>query len=1016
MSSMTNIRERFSESVEARKSAWPTDEKIIRDLENLLTPSRVLGSLMDRVGQAGDASIYRLTPRVVVRPENEDDLQAILDYARKHALYLTYRAAGTSLSGQAVTDGILVDVAHHWKAIEILDGGARVRVQPGVIAAHVNAYLAPNRRKIGPDPASIQACMMGGVVANNASGMCCGVQFNTYNTLAGMRFVLADGWIGDSNEPDFAEKLQSEKPDLWDGLTKLRAQIMANPQLVERVRRKFSIKNTTGYAINALVDFESPADILVHLLVGSEGTLGFVSDVTLNTLPDKPHKATAMAYFRDIRDAGQLVAPLELAGADVLEIMDRAAMQSVAHDMHYGFELKGNCAALLIEFQDETAEALDAKVAGAKALIRPEDLLAPADFSRDPTVQAHYWHMRKGLYPSVGAMRAIGTAVIIEDVCVNPARLAEAIEDIQSLFVKYSFPDAIIFGHARNGNVHFVICTDFADPEQVRRYAGLMDELSTIIVDKYDGSLKAEHGTGRNIAPFVEREWGPELTQVMWDIKGLLDPQCILNPGVVLTDDPEGHLKDLKVMLAVSPVVDKCIECGFCEPRCPSRDVTLSPRQRIAVLREIARLAADGTEKSRHDAEELRAAYAYSGDATCATDGMCATACPVDINTGTMIKQLREHSHPDWSRTIARTLARNFGLLAFGARAGLAAAHIAGPVSLAVARVGARLGNLLSGGKTPALPEGIPVPQPAPSLPSVGHSHDTHLNGGNLPGWNAAEHRLPVYVSAEDNTAGEDRRVVYFATCLTRSMGSIEGEPSEVGVAQAIVDVLEACGYEVIYPRGLPGLCCGQPFSSKGFPEAGAIAAAKSIQALYEATEHGKLPVICDTSPCTGQFVLSLEKAHHSEETRELLGKLEILDLSQFLARKVIPLRTRWPQARRHAVLHPTCTLHKIGALPDLRKVAQTFAERATVPIHSECCGFAGDRGFLHPELTGAATAAVGQEVRSLCTDSAATGQGAACYSTCRTCELGMTAATGHAYGNIIHLVREALASPQRKD
>jgi D-lactate dehydrogenase len=993
-------------AAKTEKTVWPSNEKITRDLGFLVGEKQVLSQLIDRVGHAGDASIYRLTPRVIVRPRDESDVLAVLEYARKQNLYLTYRAAGTSLSGQAVTDGILVDVAHGWKKMEILDNGDRIRVQPGVIAAHVNAYLSPYQRKIGPDPASIQACMMGGVVANNASGMCCGVKHNTYNTMAGLRFILADGWVGDSNNPDLDERLEKERPDLHRGLLELRQRILQDPSLVERVRRKFAIKNTTGYAINALVDFEKPADILVHLLVGSEGTLGFISDVTLNTLPDKRCKATAMAYFRDLNDAGRVVAPLEAAGADVLEIMDRAAMASVAEDMKYGFALEGNCAALLIEFQDEQEDSLRTRVTEATKVLEEYPLLEPLIFSRDPQTQARYWHMRKGLYPSVGAMRAIGTAVIIEDVCVDPKHLADAIADIQALFVKYEFPDAIIFGHAKNGNVHFVICTDFTDERQVRQYAGLMDELTQTIVSKYDGSLKAEHGTGRNIAPFVEREWGSELTNIMWDIKGLLDPQCVLNPGVVLTEDPEAHLKDLKTMLAVSPVVDKCIECGFCEPRCPSRDITLSPRQRIAVLREIARLSQSGTPEDREQAEELRAAYAYHGDATCATDGMCATSCPVDINTGTLVKDLRDQSHPEWSRWLARKAAEGFGVVSRGARLGLSLAHVAGPASLEAARLVAGVGHFLSGGKAPALPRNIPVPLPAPPLPSVGPAFDGESVSGNLPGWNAPIQQLPRLAAT---VPGETREVVYFATCLTRSLGAIEGEPSEVGVAQALVDVLTMAGYSVRYPKGLSGLCCGQPFSSKGFPEAGAVAMERTIRALHEASEAGKYPIICDTSPCTGQFVLATTSDSLPAGLRPLFDSLKVFDISQFLAKELLPRIPDITKVKRHAVLHPTCTLQKLGATQDLKAIAERCSDHVTVPVHSECCGFAGDRGFLHPELTTSATTAVGREVAQTCESAVAVGLNPGCYSTCRTCELGMTAAVGRPYASIVHLVREAL-------
>lgn len=913
---------------------------------------------------------------MVVQPRDVHDVQAILEVCRDAGLHLTFRAAGTSLSGQAVTDGVLVDVARHWKGLRVLDRGRRVAVEPGVIAAHVNAHLAKHRAKIGPDPASINTCMMGGVAANNASGMCCGVEFNAYRTLASMKLVLASGLELDTADPGADDRLRREAPELHAGLAELRDRIRADAGLAGRVRRKFSIKNTCGYGMNAFTDFERPIDILAHVLIGSEGTLGFIAEVTLNTLPDKPLKATALVYFEDLGDAGASIAPLAEAGAAVLEIMDHASMASVAGEMHYDFELRGNCAALLVEFQEDDEAVLARRLASAAEILGRFRLLAPAAFTRDPAARDRCWRMRKGLYPSVGAMRATGTAVIIEDVCVAPPRLADCIRDLQALFGKHGFPDAIIFGHGKDGNLHFVISTDFAHDDEMRRYAALMAELTELIAGKYDGSLKAEHGTGRNIAPFVGREWGADVYAMMWRLKALLDPRDILNPGVILNRDPEVHLKHLKVMPRVSPAVDQCIECGFCEPRCPSRELTSTPRQRIAVMREIERLDALADAHSRRSARRLRREYEYFGEKTCAADGMCATACPVKIDTGELVRELRQANHGAVSKWLARRLARHFGLAARAARTGLAVIHRSGRAGRTAARIGAGFVHWATRGATPRLPGDIPLPLPAGPLPRP-------KNGGAVG------------------------QVVYFPACLTRVMGRLDGEDTEVGLAEAVVSVLEACGYRVLVPKGVERLCCGQPFISKGFGDAGADIASRSVEALWAVSDGGRHTVVCDTSTCSGQ--INAWEWCLSGENLDRWRQLRLVDFPTFMARTVLPTQPEWPKLRRHAVLHPVCSLMKAGATADLITLAETFAETVTLPEHAGCCGFAGDRGFAVPELTRSATREESAEVKEAVAAAAAAGTETGCYSTCRTCEIGMTAGAGEVYRSIAHLCYDAL-------
>jgi D-lactate dehydrogenase len=598
------------------------------DLEQLLGKESVLAKLIERLAHAGDASIYRMIPQVVLMPRTDEDIRKILDYCRNRNLPIAFRAAGTSLSGQAVTDGILVSLGRHWRDYSVSEDGRTVTAQPGVVGGKLNAVLSRRGCKIGPDPASINAAMIGGIVANNASGLCCGIDRNSYRTLRGMRLILADGYVLDTSQPDAGPRLERERPQLVRGLLQLRQEVLSQPELAARIRHKYRIKNTTGYSLNALIDFDRPVDILTHLMVGSEGTLGFISQVTLDTIPLPKFQATALAYFRDLRETGESIFQLREIGAAVVEFMDRASLLSVGDRMQYSFDLSPNCAALLVEFQEDDEGLLADKIEQAIRAISSKTLLEPLEFTRDPEFRRRYWSIRKGIYPTVGAMRARGASVLIEDVVFPMHRIPEAIPDLQQLILRSGFPDGVIFGHAKEGNFHPVLTHDFSNERVVRQYADFMNALADLVLNRYDGSFKGEHGTGRNVAPFVEMEWGKQAHQWMYRIKELLDPSGILNPGVILNPDPEVHLKNLKPMPVFSEIADACIECGFCEVRCPSQDITLSPRQRIAVQRQIVELERRGDPQSRQQAKTLEEEYLYYGVDTCAVDGMCAMACP----------------------------------------------------------------------------------------------------------------------------------------------------------------------------------------------------------------------------------------------------------------------------------------------------------------------------------------------------------------------------------------------------
>jgi len=930
----------------------------------------VLSRPLDRLGRSVDASIYRLIPQVVVRPKDLDEVRALLHYAHERRRRLTFRTAGTSLSGQAVTDDVLVELAPFWRASRVLDGGSRVWTQPGVVGGYLNRLLAPLGYRLGPDPASIDAAMMGGILANNSSGMCCGVVHNAYHTLDSLVFLLADGTLVDTSRPDADDRLRRDRPDVHAGLLRLRDETRADTALAERIRAKFARKQTTAYSLNALVDHDTPAQILAHLMVGSEGTLGFWAEAILRTVPELPERATALVYFAELTEAGAAVAPLVAAGAVALEIMDAASLRSQA-DERRAFAIGDRTAALLAEFRGADAAALAAATKRGEAALAGFQLLAPAAFTTDPAQRDAHWHLRKGLFPAVGGMRASGTAVLIEDVVVPVERLAEAIADLQALFQRHGFPEAVIFGHARDGNLHFVFCQDFSSPETVTRYGAFMRELVDLVVGKYDGALKAEHGTGRNVAPFVQDEWGEAAYALMKRVKQLLDPAGILNPGVKLNDDPDVHLRALKPLPSISPTADRCMECGFCEPRCPSRTLTLSPRQRIVITREMTRLAALGTTAARAVRDSLAADFEYEGARTCAGDSMCKTSCPVKIDTGALVKEIEAAARSPVSRRLARLAARHFGAVATGARLSLRAVSLVRSVP-----GGARLLDLVTAPLNRRAPLLVPRLRPGLDLPAA----------------------APPLALPPASANGSRRRVVYFPSCLTRILGPRPGE-SAPPLGRAMLDVLEAQGFSVVHPEGVGSLCCGMPFASKYFSEAAHDAAAGAAERLWTASREGADPVVTDASPCAGTLQ-DLAVSHLAASGR----RLRVLDFTAFWAAEVLAAR---PSQRRRpgtAVLHPTCTLVKTGGLEDLLRVARAHSEAVVVPPGAECCGFAGDRGFLVPELTASATVREAAEVRER-----AARDGVGFYSTCRTCEIGMSRAVGRPYLSIVHLVREAL-------
>ncbi|WP_067177911.1 FAD-binding and (Fe-S)-binding domain-containing protein [Microtetraspora niveoalba] len=923
----------------------PPDPAVLSAVE-AAAPGITRTRASDRLGMAHDASHYLLTPQAVLVPESAEQVAALM----RTGLPLTFRSGGTSLSGQGVSEHLLVDTRRHFRGIEVLDGGERVRVQPGAVLRQVNARLAAYGRKLGPDPASESACTIGGVVANNSSGMTCGTHANTYRTLESMVLVLPSGTVIDTAAPDADARLRALEPELAEGLERLRDRVRGNPESARRVKAQFSLKNTMGYGLNSFLDHDTPAEILAHLVVGSEGTLGFVAEAVFRTVPAHRIAATGLLVFPTLRGAMAAMPEIVAARPAAVELLDAESLRVAQTDPKADHVLRTLAveahAALLVEWQESDPEPLAARERDAERIFAELELAAPARLSRDTGGRAALWHIRKGLYASVAGARPSGTTALLEDVAVPVPALADLCDDLTGLFARYSYERSVVFGHAKDGNLHFMLNEHFGT--DLGRYADFTEDMVQAVLDR-GGTLKAEHGTGRVMAPYVRRQYGEELYEVMREVKRLCDPAGVLNPGVLLTDDPRAHLRDLKPVATVEPEVDRCVECGYCEPVCPSRDLTTTPRQRIVLRRELAAAHAAGDHALARTLEEE---YGYDAVDTCAVDGMCATACPVFINTGDLTKRLRAERHGRAARAGWTAAAKHWDGVTRAMNLAMDAAAAAPP---GLAEGASRAARAVAG------PDAVPQ-----------WSRD-------LPRGGTPRRAAPA----------ESPDAVYVPSCLNTLFAPAEGGP---GVMASLPRLAERAGLRLRVPEQVANLCCGTPWSSKGFTGGYEAMRRRVRETLVAATDGGRIPVVSDAASCTEGF---------ERLAAAVQPEVRVLDAVAFVAEHVLP---RLPEGRRipSLALHPTCSSTRLGLDAAITRIAEAVAERVVVPEGWQCCAFAGDRGLLHPELTASATRAEAESV--------ARGGFAAHASVNRTCEIGLTRATGETYHHLLELLDRVTA------
>ncbi len=974
-----------------------------------------------------DAGFYRLVPKIVIRSSGEQEVSEILKAASEFGVPVTFRAAGTSLSGQSVSDSVLIVAGKNWERYKVSEDASEITLEPGIIGARVNSILKPYGRKFGPDPASIGSCMVGGVVMNNASGMSCGTHANSDRELESVRMVFVDGTVLDTGDEASRNAFRASHPDFIEKIEALRDGILADKELSDRIKYKYSIKNVTGLNLFPFVRFRDPFDIISHLLVGSEGTLAFMSRVTMKTLPLPPGEASAMVYFGTIREAAEAVAALKRevdpAVLDAAELLDKRSLASVDDPMlkeHPGKDLT----ALLLRVTGGSRSDLDSNIGKLSDVLRRFGVLSDAEgnafiFSSDPAVTGKYWAIRSGIFPSVGGMRREGTTCLIEDIAFHIEDLPDATVDLSALLDRHGYDDSCIYGHALEGNFHFIINQSFDSEAEVKRYEAMIRDVAEMVVGKYDGSLKAEHGTGRNMAPFVSYEWGDKAFGIMRRIKELFDPHGLLNPGVIFNDDPECFLKNFKALPVLKPWTDdsrpvepelaeiyrklnKCIECGFCEVNCLSCGFTLSSRTRMAVRREITSLRALPNPAAAEMARlrTLEKEYSYLGEQTCAGDGLCSTSCPMGINVADLTHQLRRMNMPPGSfgHGVWNFAARHYAGVKSGLRGALRMATAGETV----------LGDLAMSGLcrwlhssvrlplwTPSTPKAYNIPKSLRALvQSASSVRDVAPAGsatGRVPAIESIRSlSLPERPDAPSEVSRTDK-VVYFPSCINQMMGlpkhhHVVDKP----LVEEMVSLLGKAGYEVIFPKNMSALCCGTIWESKGMPETADRKTKELEDALWAASEGGRYPVLCDQSPC-------LHRMKHRIKSMRLYEPSEFI--LEFLADRLEFHRTDTPVA-----IHLTCSMRLMHKTDKMLELARLCSSNVIVPEEVGCCGFAGDKGMTHPELNRYALRKLKAQVKGVPVG----------YSNSRTCEIGLATNSGIPYVSIAYLVNSCTTGKVR--
>jgi len=596
------------------------------DLRRMLGADKVKDDFPTITAYSVDASIYKVVPKAVVTAETEEDIAATVAYAVSAGVPITPRAAGTNLTGSAVGEGIILDCGRMNRILELNVEERWVRVQPGLNLNEFNKKLEPHGLMFGPDPSSRDMCKLGGMLANNSAGPHTLRYGSVKDNVHAIRLHLTTGaWLTAETLADgdpATGALLAAHPPLAETL----ALVRKHADLIRSRKPKVS-KNSTGYNLFGLVDGLDQGIVdLPKLFVGSEGTLGVISEATLKLVEKPTATATALIHFKHLEDVGQAVFDLLPLTPMALEVMDANTLDLIGRAAH-GVPADA-AATLLAEFDGSLGLSIAAILERVKAICRQYRLCQDPTIAVEKEHQEQLWKARNALYPTLYRYDAKKKPInYVDDVVVPADRIAELVQYLSSFF-KHQHVNVAIFGHIGNGNAHIVPLLDVSDRHDFEAMVAGYHEIHQTVVTRFGGSICGEHGDGRVRAEFVPKYFGEELYALFKQVKTAFDPRTVLNPGVKISTTPfTEHIDYVRLS-------KPCATCGKCNSVCPVYDVFQSEDMSSRGWFEI--VTAPGYEylNSKRVVE------------ACVNCKSCRTICPAGVDVSDLILQ-RRAEHPN---------------------------------------------------------------------------------------------------------------------------------------------------------------------------------------------------------------------------------------------------------------------------------------------------------------------------------------------------------------------------------
>ncbi|MCA9423062.1 MAG: FAD-binding oxidoreductase [Nitrospira sp.] len=570
-----------------------------------------------------DASIYKIPPQVVVLPETEEDIDVVMEYAVKVGVPLTPRAAGTNLTGSAIGAGIIVDISRMNRLLEVNQDEQWARVQPGLVLSEFNKQLAPAGLMYGPDPSSGDMCKLGGMFGNNSAGphtLRYGSVKDNVHTLR-VR-LLTEGWL-DARSVAIGGQEHTALLKRYAPLKAVWKMLQEDQALIRAKRPKVS-KNSSGYNVFDLVDgLERGVFDLPKLFIGSEGTLGVMSEAKVRLVKRPDATVTGLIHFQHLEGMGESVPHLLELNPNALEVMDKNSLDLIGRD-RYGIPSDA-AATLLIEFDE--GEGVDRRER-LMAMCRRFPITGEVRLASDPVQQGELWKARKALFPMLYRFDPLKKPInFVDDVVVPASRTGELIRYLEEYFGRRTVPVAI-FGHVGNGNAHIVPLLDLHNQHDVQAMVEAHREIHQTVLDRFEGSICGEHGDGRIRAETVRLMYGEEVYELFVRVKQAFDPAGMMNPGVKISETSFTEHIDVERM------GKSCATCAKCNSVCPVYDVFQSEDMSARGWFEIV---------TASDYSYLQSERVVEACLNCKS---CRTICPAGVDVSELILQ-RRAEHPN---------------------------------------------------------------------------------------------------------------------------------------------------------------------------------------------------------------------------------------------------------------------------------------------------------------------------------------------------------------------------------